>query len=136
MTLGKIVAIGGIALAATCGIAVAQNLPQGRLYAFHSGPQHSCPGLDWHIVADGDQLNGMISWNNMQNMAHATGTLNPTARTFQMTAQEQGGQGRTATISGRVEANGYLVADISGPNVKCTGVRVQWFPVGQTGGQG
>jgi hypothetical protein len=136
MTLAKFIATSGIALVATCGIAAAQNLPQGRLYAFHSGPQHSCPGLDWHIVADGNNLNGMISWNNMQNMARATGTLNPTARTFQMTAQEQGGQGRTATINGTVEGNGYLVADISGPNVKCTGVRVQWFPVGTPSGGG
>jgi hypothetical protein len=136
MTLAKFIANSGIALAATCAIASAQNLPQGRLYAFHSGPQSGCPGLDWHIVADGNNLNGMISWNNMQNMAHATGTLNPTARTFQMTAQEQGGQGRTATINGSVQSNGYLVANITGPNVKCTGVTVQWFPVGQTGGQG
>ena len=82
MTLAKFIATSGIALVATCGVASAQNLPQGRLYAFHSGPQSGCPGLDWHIVADGNNLNGMISWNNMQNMAHATGTLNPTARTF------------------------------------------------------
>jgi hypothetical protein len=46
MTLAKFIATSGIALVATCGIAAAQNLPQGRLYAFHSGPQHSCPGLD------------------------------------------------------------------------------------------
>jgi hypothetical protein len=32
-----------------------------------------------------------------------------------MTAQEQGGQKRSATISGTVEGNGYLVANISGP---------------------
>jgi hypothetical protein len=134
MTLAKFIATSGIALAATCGIASAQTLPEGRLYAFHSGPQHSCPGLDWHIVADGNNLSGMIAWNNMQSIAHVAGTLNPTAHTFQMTVQEQGGQGRTATITGSVEASGYLVADISGPNVKCTGVRVQWFPVGATGG--
>jgi hypothetical protein len=136
MTLSKLIATGAIAAAAMCGTASAQNLPQGRLYAFHSGPQNSCPGLDWHIVADGNQLNGMISWNNMQNMAHAEGTLNPTARTFQMNAKEVGGQGRTATITGTVQANGYLVANITGPNVKCSGVTIQWFPVGATGGQG
>ena len=49
----------------------------------------------------------------MQSMARVSGTLNPTARTFQMNAQEQGGQGRTATISGSVEANGYLVVPTS-----------------------
>jgi hypothetical protein len=69
----------------------------------------------------------MISWNNMQDMARATGTLNPTAKTFQMTAVEQGGQGRTATITGSVEGNGYLMANIDGPNVKCTRITVPWY---------
>ena len=44
----------------------------------------------------------MIAWNNMQSMAHAEGTVNQQARTFQMSATEQGGQNRTATISGTI----------------------------------
>ena len=104
----------GIAIAATCGIAAAQNTPQ-RLYAFHSAPQHGCPALDWHVLlTDGATLEGVVSWNNMQSLARVSGTLNETARTFQMNAQEQGGQGRTATINGSVESNGYLVASIDG----------------------
>ena len=126
MTISKFLAT-GIAIAATCGVAQAQE----RLYAFHSGPQHGCPPLDWHVLlTNGNQLDGVVSWNNMQSMAHVSGTLNVDAKTFQMNATEQGGQNRTATISGTVEANGYLVASIDGPNVKCTGVRVQWFPAG------
>jgi hypothetical protein len=49
----------------------------------------------------------------MQSMAHVSGTLNPAAGIFKMNAQEQGGRGRTATISGSVEANGYLVVPTS-----------------------
>jgi hypothetical protein len=114
-------------LVVASGIGSAQSLPPGRVYAFHSGAQNGCPPLDWHIViGENNELNGMISWDSMQSMAHATGTVNPTARTFQMTAKEQGGQGRTATISGTVQPNGWLLANISGPNVKCTGVTVQW----------
>jgi hypothetical protein len=98
-----------------------------RVYSFHSGAQGGCPGLDWHVVAQGTSLEGIIAWNNMKDMAHATGTLNPTAKTFQMTAKEVGGQGRTATITGSVQSNGYLVANIKGPSVNCQNVTVQWF---------
>ena len=127
MTLSKLIATSGIAIAATCGIASAQGTTD-RVYAFHSPSQRGCPPLDWHVVlTGGNQLNGMISWDNMQLMAHVSGTVNTTARTFQMTAQEQGGQGRTATITGTVQQNGWLVASINGANVKCTGVTVQWY---------
>jgi hypothetical protein len=56
----------------------------------------------------------MISWNGMQDMAHADGTYNMQSRTFQMTANEIGGQGRTATVSGTIRPDGGLVADITG----------------------
>jgi len=60
-------------------------------------------------------------------MAHATGTLNMAAKTFQMTAHEVGGQNRSATVDGSVRQDGYLVANIKGQNVNCTGVVVPWF---------
>ena len=45
-----------------------------------------------------------------------------------MTAKEEGGQGRTATIDGTVSTqDGWLTASIEGPNVKCRGVKVPWF---------
>jgi hypothetical protein len=128
MIPSKLCAASALLLVATSSIGWAQNLPPGRIYAFHSGAQNGCPPLDGHVVLQGNnELVGMISWDDMQSMAHATGTLNPTARTFQMTAKEEGGQGRTATISGTVQQNRWLVANINGPNVKCTGVTVQWF---------
>ncbi len=120
-------AAGAMVIAATCSVGFAQGVPDGRVYSFHSGAQGGCPGLDWHVVAQGNKLEGMIGWNNMKSMANATGTVNPTAKTFEMTAKEVGGQGRTATITGSVRSDGYLVANIKGPNVNCQNVTVQWF---------
>ncbi len=134
MTSFKLIAASALAISAMCGIASAQGYPDGRVYAFHSGPQGGCPGLDWHIVASGSALDGMIAWDNMKAMARATGTLNLDAKTFQMTAKEVGGQERTATISGSVQSDGYLVADITGPNVSCKNVTVKWFVASPSGG--
>jgi hypothetical protein len=127
MNLLRLAAASAMAVTAMCSIASAQSIPEGRVYSFHSGPQGGCPGLDWHIVAQGTTLEGMVAWNNMKSMAHASGTLNPTAKTFQMTAKEVGGAGRTATITGSVRPDGWLVANIKGPNVNCQNVAVQWF---------
>jgi hypothetical protein len=79
MNLLKLAAGAAMTMAATCSVGMAQGYPDGRVYAFHSGPQGGCPGLDWHIVAQGTSLEGMIAWNNMKDMAHATGTVNAAA---------------------------------------------------------
>jgi hypothetical protein len=63
----------------------------------------------------------------MKSMAHATGTVNMSARTFSMKAQEVGGQARTATVDGTVRGDGWLVANVKGPNVSCQGIAVPWF---------
>jgi hypothetical protein len=128
--------VGALALTTSLSVAWAQA-PEGRLYAFHSTAQGSCPALDWHVVVGPQNtLSGMLSWDNMKSVAHATGTLNPTARTFVMHAQEVGGQGRSATIDGTVNQNGWLTANIKGPNVACTGVSVAWFTPPPAGGGG
>ena len=138
MTLAKYVGLGALAVAAAActpkppapppaAAAAMQQLPPGRVYTFHSSAQSGCPGLDWHVVLTPDNmLDGMIAWNNWQSMAHATGSVNPQTRTFQMTAEEVGGRHRTADISGTVQTDGYLVANISGPNVNCQGIKVGW----------
>ena len=137
MMLHKTMIAAGLAIAATCGVASAQTLPAGRVYTFHSTPQGSCPALDWHVVvqSNGD-LSGMIAWNNMQSMARATGTVNMANRTFSMNAVEVGGQGRTATVTGTVRQDGWLVANINGPNVACTGVNIPWSVAPPAGGNG
>jgi hypothetical protein len=70
----------------------------------------------------------MIAWNNMQSMARVTGTVNPQTGAFQMTAHEQGGQGRTANVTGTVDRNtGWLNASVQGEGVQCQSIQVPWF---------
>ena len=120
--------VSALALTAASNFASAQDSLMGRVYSFHSTAQGSCPALDWHVVAQSNgMLSGMISWNDMQNMAHADGTYDMRSRTFQMTANEIGGQGRTATVTGTIRPDGWLIANITGPNVNCQGVTVPWY---------
>ena len=127
MTRTKSVVAGALLLAATLGVASAQY-PEGRLYAFRSKAQAGCPALDWHIMVNSNgDANGMISWDDMKSMTHATGSVNTSAHTFSMAAKEVGGQGRTATITGQVRQDGWLVADVKGPKVTCTGILVPWY---------
>jgi len=109
--------------------AAQEQLPPGRVYVFHSAAQSGCPALDWHVVLDeGGMLSGIVSWDNMASLARASGRLNAQAGTFQMTAREIGGRGRTATIDGTVSPiTGWLTANVTGQNVACTGIEVQWF---------
>jgi hypothetical protein len=117
------IAAGALGAGAMLTTAHAQ-VPPGTLYVFHSPPQGACPALDWHIVAgEGGQLSGMISWNGMQSMAHATGSMNA-SRSFTMTATEVGGEARTATITGQARTDGWLTADINGQGVACKGVTI------------
>jgi hypothetical protein len=136
MHIAKGLTVGALALTASLGVASAQ-MPEGRLFVFHSAAQGACPPLDWHlVVGPNSTLSGMISWDNMKSMAQATGTVNLAARTFAMQAHEVGGQGRSATINGTVNQNGWLKANIQGPNVNCTGVNVPWYtppPAGSSG---
>jgi len=69
-------------------------------------------------------------------MARATGTVNMANRTFSMNAVEVGGQGRTATVTGTVRQDGWLVANINGPGVACTGVNIPWSVAPPAGGNG
>ena len=127
MNLTKRIALSGLALAASIGVATAQA-PEGRLYVFHSKAMGGCPSLDWHVMAGaGGTLMGMIAWDDMKAMAKATGTLNTSARTFTMTATEVGGQGRTATVTGKVRSDGWLVANVKGPNITCNDITVPWY---------
>jgi hypothetical protein len=134
MTLSKVVAAGAVALLVTSGVALAQGAPPpGRIYTFNSSPQGGCPALDWHIVTGANgALSGMIAWNNMESMAKATGTVSNGQ--VQMTAKEVGGQGRTATVSGRVLPSGFFVVNIVGPNVDCKNITVPFFVQPPAGG--
>jgi hypothetical protein len=119
---------------ATCGGALAQ-VPQGRLYVFHSAAQGGCPALDWHVTAGANgALSGMISWNNMESMAHASGTVKNGQ--VQMTATEVGGQNRTATVTGTVRQDGWLTVNVTGPNVSCQGINIPFYTPPASAGRG
>ena len=130
----KLVATGILAMTTLSGIASGQQqtiveLPPGRVYVFHSGPGSGCPGVDWHVVVQpNDVLAGVILWNDMQSLARVNGSLNRGTGAFAMTAQEVGGEGRAANVSGTVDPNtGWLTADVEGPNVSCRSIKVPWF---------
>jgi hypothetical protein len=135
----KLIAASALAIAATCGVASAQALPEGRVYDFDSRARGACPAADWHVVVGAnDALSGVITWDNMKAMAHATGKVNPANRTFQMTAVrvDEGGKGNTATIDGTVRQDGWMIANIKGPKINCQGVQIPWYtpnPAGQGG---
>ena len=103
MSVGRLIAATSAALGLWLGVAVAQ-VPQGRIYVLHSPAAGACPSLDWHIVVEpNDILAGLIAWDDMKTMARATGRVDRPNHTFTMTAVEMGGQGRTATVDGKVE---------------------------------
>ena len=128
MHIAKVFTVSALALTASLGVASAQVFPEGRVYMFHSRAQGSCPALDWHVViGPNNTLNGMIAWDDMKTIAHATGSLDPTARTFSMQVHELAGQGRSATVDGTIRQDGWMVANVKGQDVACTGISVQWF---------
>jgi hypothetical protein len=101
------------------------DVPEGRIYVLHSGPEGGCPHMDWHVVVEPDgDVAGMISWNDMKTIARLTGHVNRTARTFSIVAVEVGGQGARAVLDGRVAEDGTITADVKGPNVVCRAVAV------------
>ncbi len=132
------------ALALSIPLAFAQKAgPGDRVYELHSEAQGSCPSLNWHMVASPDGvLTGMVAWDNRKVVAMVTGTIvplvqverfgkplggNPQSRTFEGLATEVGGQHRTANISGTIEANGWLNANIRGPGLACQNIKVPLF---------
>ena len=121
------VVTGALAISAISGVVFAQ-LPPGRIYAFDSSANGSCPPIDWHIVVGpNNTFTGMISWDGMKSLAHITGSANQQTGAVQMTAQEVGGQGRTATIDGTVQQDGWMAVNIKGDNVACQGLSIPWF---------
>jgi hypothetical protein len=125
-----------IGAAGLFGPAAAQQ--QGaRLYAFHTGKMGACPGLDWHITVEPDnKLVGFVAWGQRgERMARLDGQIN-SDRSFKMNANEVGGAGRTATVSGTAQGD-YVRAMVEGSGSGCDGQMLQ-IPrvVGGLGGGG
>jgi hypothetical protein len=105
------------------------------VYVLHSKASGGCPALDWHItVGSGNTLAGVIGWDDMKAIARVSGKLDPNTRHFQMTAKEVGGAERTATVDGQLRLDGYMTANIKGPNVNCSNVTIPYVVAG--GGEG
>jgi len=132
------------ALALSTTLAVAQKTgPGDRVYDLHSEAQGSCPSLNWHMVASpSGVLTGMVAWDNRKVEAMVTGTIMPLvqverygkpldgksqSRTFQGIATEVRGQRRIANISGTIEQNGWLSANLEGSGVVCRNIKVPLF---------
>jgi hypothetical protein len=80
------------------------------------------------VVEAGGALAGMIAWNNTESLARVTGSVNRQTGALEMAAHEVGGQGRTATVTGKVDPNsGWMTADVQGQDVKCQSIKVPWF---------
>jgi hypothetical protein len=103
---------------------------QERVFSFHSNASFSgCPSLDWHVVVQpNNTVSGMVGWQNMEIVARVSGTMNPQAKTYELTAKEvQGNQ--TATISGNIISADHVTANIKGPGVNCQNLDVwAWTP--------
>jgi len=124
MTVGKLMALGALIFGVSLSPVWAQ-MPEGSVYVLHSGARGGCPSLDWYVVVEaGGTLAGMIAWNDMKVMTKASGRVDRPHHTFNIIATEIGGQKRTATVEGKVEDDGRIVANIKGPNVTCTAVAI------------
>jgi hypothetical protein len=114
------IAVIALSAAASLGPAFAQS-GKAQLYAFHTGAvAGGCPGLDWHITVEPDNsLVGFVAWDKGQHIAKLQGKINKN-RTFEMDAQEVGGQGRKAAVKGTASGD-YVNAAISGSGTPCDG---------------
>ena len=138
----RLVAAAALALSTT--LAVAQEAASGdKVYVLRSEAQGTCPSLNWHVVATpAGVLSGMVAWDNMKMVASVAGTIdplvsverfgkplggNPQTRTFHMIATEVGGKDRIADITGTIEQNGWLSANIQGYGVACQNIKVPLF---------
>jgi len=124
MTVGKLMALSALIFGAFLSPVSAQ-MPEGSVYVLHSRAHGGCPSLDWYVVVEaGGTLAGMIAWDDMKTMTKAFGRVDRPHHTFSMIATEIQGQKRTATVEGKVESDGRIVANIKGPNVTCTAIAV------------
>ena len=111
-----------IALSTTLTLSpVMAQAPKGALYAFHTNPVvGGCPGLDRHVTLGADNsLAGFVAWDRGQHIAKLAGALNKD-RTFEMDAQEVGGQSRKAIVKGTA-AGDTINVQISGSGTACDG---------------
>jgi hypothetical protein len=110
-------ALAAVALVAAVSAASAQPVQQGRWYSFHTGAVGTCPGLDWHVVIDGDDsVSGFVAWDRMKHMATITGMVNKDG-SFTQHTKEVGGP-RQATVTGKVSPE-FVMLTLTGSGTGC-----------------
>lgn len=120
MSVSKPIAPGAMALAATCGAAMAE-VPGHRVFILHSTAQCRCPALDWHVAAGSTGgLSGIIARISMQSMAKATGNIANGKVT--MIPTEIGGQACSATVDGTLSSPGWCTVNIIELSVSHNGI--------------
>lgn len=122
-TFGVQIAVIALSAVGSLSPALAQSGRAG-LYAYHTGPVvGGCPGLDWHItLTPDDDLSGFVAWDRGQHMARLQGKLAKNG-SFEMAAQEVGGTGRKATVSGTAAGTTINVV-ITGSGTPCDGANL------------
>ena len=134
-----VLTIGMTSLAAAAPLSSALALDpvmRGELYSFHSNPVGTCPGLDWHVVVDGDNsVSGIVAWGRMKHFANITGNLNAD-HTFKLDAEEVGGP-KKAIVTGNV-TTGRATLSINGTGTGCDGktMIIERAPSYSVGGDG
>ena len=128
MSLAKSLILSAVFAIGTLGAASAQS---SGLYVLHAKATATCPALDWHVIVEvtstGDNLSGVIGWDNMKHLANVSGTLNPNTRYFEMKATEVGGDKRTAKIDGQLRLDGWMTANIDGAGISCKSVVIPYY---------
>ena len=137
MVSPKMIVASALAIATTCGVVIGPigcAPGQGLRFPFpgvRAMPRTrlACDGRPQQYAQRGARL-GRHEGDGPRDR------VRDTSRTFSMTATEVGGQGRTATITGQVRADGWMVASIKGPKIECNGITVPWYTPAPQGGGG
>jgi hypothetical protein len=109
---------GLLVLGSVAGSAYAQQA--GRTWMLHSDPKGACPGVDWDVTRVGNDLRGVMGWDDMQHLATLDGAMG-TNGNFTLNVKEVVGGDRTATITGQVRKDGWLFVKLQGTGTGCDG---------------
>ena len=121
-----------VAVMLSAGFVTGTAHAQNGVYAFHSDPKGTCPGLDWHVTRAGPDLAGFIAWDNGKSIARVKGVV--TSSDFTLDTMEVGGT-RTAKITGTIVGGNTMVAKIAGvPACEGKSITVPWYQAAMGGG--
>lgn len=104
----------------------------GRTWMLHSDPKGACQGVDWDVTRVGNDLRGVMGWDDMRHVARLEGTMGSNGN-FTLHLTEVVGGNRTGTITGQVRKDGWLFVKLQDTGSGCDGQDVTipiWRPMG------